>query len=595
MAAAKVETTAPEVKFDGTALSARELEQLVSLRVERSVGLAGRATLRFLDPGYVAATTGNFGLGKEVIIGVVGGKQLFRGTVTGVDLDQSEDEVPMLTVIVDDPAYKLTHGTQVRTFQNMKYGDVMKKIAGEAGLKADVGNLGKVTNEYLLQTGTNLDYLDQLVRRSGAVWWVDDASLVARPADATVGSVELTVSDLDPAKQLTRFAVRATGLRSKETTVTGWDTQRETKLVGKSAPASTGASSDFVAPFNGSKPTSALRTEASALVADPPPNSVQEAQELASAMQLDAEADAVVARGTCGINAAITPMAEVRVTNMGPSSGKYVVTEVRHDYSRRGFTTSFVAGPRRPRGLVDALGSAQPDPGFSTTRLVSGVVTNINDPKKLGRVKVKYAGPTQDIESDWGRLVTLGAGAERGITFQPEVNDEVLVGFERGDTRHPVIFGGLFGDTNKLGVNGVNPAGNKVVSRRLTSRLGHFIEFGDDDKPTGQHVLVQLSNGHKFLLGAEQCDLDLQAGKPFTLKAGNSSLAIDKQGNITIEGVNITLKAKSALKLEGLSVETKAQTTMKVEAGASLQVKGSMVQLQSSGPMAVKGMPVAIN
>ncbi len=158
-----------------------------------------------------------------------------------------------------------------------------------------------------------------------------------------------------------------------------------------------------------------------------------------------------------------------------------------------------------------------------------------------------------------------------------------------------MIFGGLFGDTNKLGVNGVNPAGNKVVSRRLTSRLGHFIEFGDDDKPTGQHVLVQLSNGHKFLLGAEQCDLDLQAGKPFTLKAGNSSLAIDKQGNITIEGVNITLKAKSALKLEGLSVETKAQTTMKVEAGASLQVKGSMVQLQSSGPMAVKGMPVAIN
>jgi uncharacterized protein involved in type VI secretion and phage assembly len=596
MAGTSVPATTPAVTVDGKPLRKEELENLVSLRVQRAVGLVGRATLRFVDPGYVAATHATYGLGKVIKVSLAGGDELFEGTVTGVDLDQNWGEAPVLTVTADDAAYKLARGSRQRTFQKVRFSDVVQTIASENGLSVKgQAALGSVMNEYLLQSGTDLEYLDFMVRRSGCVWWVDEKkSLVVGAASSPAGSVELALQGTDPATTLTNFSVKASGLRSTRTEVTGWDSQRQNKISSASAPEASGATSDFVAPFSGSK--SALGV-ATALTVQPPPASVAEAKALASSLQHDAETEAVVARGTCGVNASLKPMVEVRVQNAGPSSGSYVVTEVEHNYSRRGFTTGFVAGPRRPQGLVDSLGNPPPDPGFVAHRLITGVVTNIKDPAKLGRVKVQYAGVFEQVESQWARLVTLGAGGARGITFQPEVNDEVLVGFERGDTRHPVILGGLFGDARKLNLDGVNAQGNKVVSRRLVSRLGHVIEFGDDDTdPKKQHVLVEVAkNGPKLLLGAEQCDLVVPQGKPFTLSVGSSGITIDAQGNVTIEGASITLKSKGAVKIDGLSVEAAAKTTLKLDAKAQLQASGALAEVKATGPLTIKGSMVMIN
>ena len=56
----------------------------------------------------------------------------------------------------------------------------------------------------------------------------------------------------------------------------------------------------------------------------------------------------------------------------------------------------------------------------------------------MGRVKVKYPWLSQDHASDWARVVIPGGGTQRGMQFLPEVNDEVLVGFEQGDINFPV-------------------------------------------------------------------------------------------------------------------------------------------------------------
>ena len=147
--------------------------------------------------------------------------------------------------------------------------------------------------------------------------------------------------------------------------------------------------------------------------------------------------------------------------------------------------------------------------------LITATVSDTNDDKKVGRVKVKYAGAGGGLVSNWARVVTLGGGAKRGSVFIPEVNDEVLVGFERGDTRHPVVLGGLFSEKNTMAADDDVRGNDGIAYRRITSRLGHVIELADGTAADKQHVLLKLGNGaHKLRLGADAFAIEIAQGKP---------------------------------------------------------------------------------
>jgi phage baseplate assembly protein V len=71
----------------------------------------------------------------------------------------------------------------------------------------------------------------------------------------------------------------------------------------------------------------------------------------------------------------------------------------------------------------------------------TGVVVKPKDPKKLGRVRVSLPSFGEEL---WARRATLAAGDGRGTWFVPDVGDEVLVAFENGDSRLPVVIGALW-------------------------------------------------------------------------------------------------------------------------------------------------------
>ncbi|MHC5732095.1 MAG: phage baseplate assembly protein V, partial [Nostoc sp.] len=73
-----------------------------------------------------------------------------------------------------------------------------------------------------------------------------------------------------------------------------------------------------------------------------------------------------------------------------------------------------------------------------------GIVTDNKDPQGWGRVKVKFPTLTEDHASNWARVVAPGAANGRGFDCLPEVNDEVLVGFEHGDIHRPYVLGGVW-------------------------------------------------------------------------------------------------------------------------------------------------------
>ena len=69
----------------------------------------------------------------------------------------------------------------------------------------------------------------------------------------------------------------------------------------------------------------------------------------------------------------------------------------------------------------------------------------------MGRVRVSFPALGADTESAWARIAAMSAGKERGALMLPVVGEEVLVGFEHGDTTRPYVLGSLFNGSDTPG------------------------------------------------------------------------------------------------------------------------------------------------
>lgn len=582
----------PVVQVRGQSLQDADYEALVGIRVERALNVVGRATLRFDDPAFRLAEGQTFALGTDIKISAFPSTELFTGTIVGVTLEQMTSEQPQLVVVADDVAYKLNRGAKTYTYLDLSYSSVVRAILGRAGVPIGTLHSTSGTQKYLIQASNDLAYIDGLAARIGYVWWVDGGTFNFTKAGTSTGTAKVTLNE-----DLDEFSVRASALRPTEVTVSGWD--NETLQTVKS-PVSSSSSvwsnpPTFVQPYvNGTAKLGAAAVGST----QPAPIDTAEAQMAATALYDQSLSAAIVARGTADVNAAIKPATTLEVADAGPASGKYLVTEVAHVFDTTGFHTRFVAGPLRPAGLVDVLGRPEPDAGFALQGLVIGVVTDNNDPDKVGRVKVRYVSiPDSNIESTWARVVTTSGGKNRGIVFLPEVNDEVLVGFEGNDTRRPVVLGNLFSKTNALPESSKILGNNAVAYRRITSRLGHVIELADGVDPTTQHVLIKLGTGaqHSLRLGADKFDVTVAAGKPVAITAGTAKFEITAAGDISIEGNNVTIKAKAQLQLEGVQTAMKGSAQVQIQ-GALLTAKADELgTVEAGGILTLKGAQVMVN
>lgn len=199
------------------------------------------------------------------------------------------------------------------------------------------------------------------------------------------------------------------------------------------------------------------------------------------------------------------------------------------------------ANPRLPRGLGGRFYGVYP-----------AVVTDIADPDSQGRVRVQLPWSTDEEGRRydvWARLATLMAGGNRGSWFIPDVDDEVLVCFEAGDTRRPYVIGGLWNgrDDPPESMDG----GGENNIKTIRSRNGVTIRMDDS---SGQEELLISTPG----------------GQEVKLKDGPGSIeARDSNGNsIRMESSGITINASAKVTINGSLVEVSAGTVM-VNAGMS--------------------------
>jgi uncharacterized protein involved in type VI secretion and phage assembly len=204
------------------------------------------------------------------------------------------------------------------------------------------------------------------------------------------------------------------------------------------------------------------------------------------------------------------------------------------------------------QSLIDLVAPANPHEAGKIYGVVMGIVTNNQDPDKMGRVRVKFPWLSDDHESWWARIATPMAGAGRGVYFLPEVNDEVLVAFEHGDVRFPYVVGALWNGQDAPPAN--NDDGKNNI-RVVHSRSGHLIRLDDTD-------------------GDEKVEIiDKTGGNSITIKSSDNSITLTCTGKMKLQataGIEITSDA---------DIKIQASTTMDVQASAELNIKGSMVNI----------------
>jgi uncharacterized protein involved in type VI secretion and phage assembly len=213
-----------------------------------------------------------------------------------------------------------------------------------------------------------------------------------------------------------------------------------------------------------------------------------------------------------------------------------------------------------------------------------------------------------DLASNWARLSAPMAGKERGVFFTPEIDDEVLVGFEHGDVNHPYIVGVLWNNTDKppQGTAAILASDKKKVNQRvIRSRSGHLVIL-DDTEGEEQIIIRDKTEKNSIIINSKDNAMTIKAEGDLTIEAGgklivkskgdmslesqakgniktSSDLALEATGNSKLTGAQLALEGKSKSELKGAQVAVKGSAQTEVSGNGQLALKSSgMTQIQGS-------------
>lgn len=176
--------------------------------------------------------------------------------------------------------------------------------------------------------------------------------------------------------------------------------------------------------------------------------------------------------------------------------------------------------------------------------VVLASVTNNKDPSNLGRVQLSFPWLSGQELSAWARVATPLAGERFGFYCLPEVGDEVLVMFERGDMNHPFVVGSLWHERARP--PGSNEDGKNCL-RLFKSRSGHVVQLDDSDGKE-QIVLRDKSGKNEVVIDTASNTIAVTSEKDITISAkGKVSLAA--KGDVAIECDNFCIEAKSKVQI----------------------------------------------
>ncbi len=170
------------------------------------------------------------------------------------------------------------------------------------------------------------------------------------------------------------------------------------------------------------------------------------------------------------------------------------------------------------------------------------VVKSITDPDNQGRVRVSlpWSPDSSGLGYEaWARLATLMAGSNRGTWFIPEVNDEVLVAFQGGDPRHPIVIGALWNgqDSPPTQMDGAGQNNKKEIVSRNNIRITL------DDSQGQETVTIQTPGGQKVVLQDGPGSIELSDSNGNSIKMESAGITLSTSAKLTIQASTVAVSA----------------------------------------------------
>ncbi|OIJ90004.1 type IV secretion protein Rhs [Streptomyces sp. MUSC 14] len=576
--------------------------QLVSCVVDENVGLPDTAVLTYRDPDHEFLRSTGITLGTPLRVSVVtvsgqARERLFNGEVTAVEIDR--DSTGSFTVVrAYSVAHRLQRGRKVVAYRNMTAAAIVRKVAAGAGLPVGKVEAAPVTYKQLSQANvSDWDFLQYLAGESGAQVRVDDKGVLQftkpeKAAGAPAPSTPATQSPmvLEYGRNLLALRAALSGADgASQVEVRGWDVTTKTALVARQQSVTSDTVLPGLAPASGA----GFGKSAKLTVTDTPYRTQAETTAVAGALAAQVgsgfgEVEALV-EGSPRLRAGLP----VALGNVGPAfSGRYTATAVQHSLDPHGGyrTTVWVsASPDRSlAGLV--TGANAPGRGPRMPGLAIGVVTDVREPggAQSGGVRLKFPWLDDTYVTDWVRSVQWGGKGGGGVV-SPEVNDEVLVGFEQGLLDSPYVIGGLYNGVDrpsKHDVPLIDGTSGRVNRRSVVSRSGHRLELLDpptgpsgvrlrtaderlevllDDRNNRLELTVYAAGGRRALTSV------VMDGQGITLDA--------KTGKVSVKGGSVEIDGTNSVKVGGRSVTVSGQTDLTLDGGLLGVLKAELVRI----------------
>lgn len=574
-----------KVTIDGLPLTGELESKMLMAMVEDSRNAPDLFVLSFLDPdrkgpnSVLDKTRAQIGSSAEIKVvsgDQTSGQPLFKGEVTAIETE-FDTEGTHTIIRGFDKSHRLFRGNKTKAWTNKSFSDIASEIAKEA--KLTLGKIDSTTPvyEHVSQFATSdWDFLRWMAAESNREVAVGDGKFEFRkstppttaPPVARLGGratpLQLKLSDL------IRFhaMVSAAG-QVKEVKVKGWDYMKKQAVMGQAdagtSSAEVGTSPDQIAEkFGNPVYTEVNSPSGNAKHLD---NIAESIAEQIGAGHAEIEFEAF---GNHKLRAG-TPVSFAGAGKL--FDGKGIITTTRHIFERnQGYRTIGYITGRQDRSLFALTGGSnghRSDSGPLGARhiegLVPAIVENVNDPKTLNRVKLRFPWLDDKYVSDWARVIQIGAGEQgRGWNILPEVGDEVMVAFEQGDIRYPVVLGGVYNGQNKPYPGKVpllDSAKKHVDKRMFVSRSGHVLAFVESASKKGI-TLRTADRKHKIVLNTTA-----------------DTVQIESSGVVSIEATDIKLSATNINAEAEANLSVSANGNMSLKAGGTLEIKGATINL----------------
>jgi phage protein D len=602
--------------WDRSHITDEEQAQIARITVEAALGVPRVCEVEIKGGPKKLMDFGGYRsqIGKTISVFAYGlgdltGDIVFRGTIASREFRTDPGHGSRLVLRAYDGAYEMMAARRTRSFKDMSYGEIAKKIAGNYSLDSLLGSdisTSGTSHPFVVQSNeTDWDFLVRLAREQGWVTFVrvytqltiGKTQLFFGPPKKATGTVSSDTKFKlgDRRVRSVRASVTSAGI-PKGVAVPGWDDAKSKDVSGDDSVSSSDLVTAKIDRFQSSKKAGTVTTLET--FASTKAQADRAAKGAATRIAGGAIDVTLLVRG----NPLVKLNRLIKVEDFGDASGIHTVSGISHvfDPSAGGFTTEVLCSGLDDRTFGNLAMKAPPPPRFHG--VYPAIVSDIDDPKKLGRVKLSLPWLDSKYVTDWCRVLQLGAGKGVGLQLMPRPKDEVVVAFENGQLDSPFVIGSVFGkETGKIPNTKLIEQGKPVITA-LTTKAGHQLIF--DDSADSSSITLQVKNG-------TSCSIVLsdKHGITITTKGDNSltinsaqdvivkternakvtakDVAIDSQGPVKVTGKgkvdvsapNINVSATSALKLKGTNVTIDATASLTMKAAGTTTIKGAVVKL----------------